>query len=129
MTAWYVVWLTRYGNPPVGCCRWNSTVYGPFLTTPDGARIPLKTDAAADVAPVRTLYVATTSSAVSAWPLWKWTPLRIWNVQTVAVLFGFQLVASHGCRCRFGSENVRNSPGMLATPRPPSSASLLGSGV
>ena len=36
MIAWYDVWLTRYGNEPVGDVRRNSTVYGPLLITPDG---------------------------------------------------------------------------------------------
>ena len=40
--------------------------------------------------------LATTSLAVIVLPLWNFTPLRIWKVQTVALAFGFQLVASHG---------------------------------
>ncbi len=87
-------------------------MYGPVLTTPLGERIPVNAEAAAELGPASTLNVATTSSAVSVWPLWNLTPLRIWNVQTVAVAFGFQLVASHGWSLSFGSENVRNSPTM-----------------
>ena len=58
--------------------------------------------------------LATTSAAVSVLPLWNLTPLRIWNVHTVASAFGFQLVASQGRIFPCGFVKVRYSPGMPA---------------
>ena len=98
MIAWYVVWLTRYGKALFGDLSRNCTVYGPVF---DDAR-RLDSSAAAPPGSATSsalrycLKLATTSSAFSVLPLWNFTPLRIWNVQTVASAFGFQLVASHG---------------------------------
>ena len=64
---------------------------------------------------------ATTSADVISLPLWKRTPLRSWNVQTVASLFGFQVVASIGRTCAWGLVNVRYSPGMPAKASAPPS--------
>jgi hypothetical protein len=68
------------------------------LTTPDGSIIVAgSAERICDVFWFRyCLKLATTSSAVSVLPLWNLTFLRIWNVQTVRSLFGFQLVASQG---------------------------------
>ena len=71
--------------------------------------------------------LATTSVAVIVLPLWNLTPLRIWNVQTVASAFGFQLVASHGTTLPCGFVNVRYSPGMPASASAPPSLSRYGS--
>ena len=65
-----------------------------------------------DPLPTYCFIEATTSADVISLPLWKRTPLRSWNVQTVASLFGFQVVASVGRTCAWGLVNVRYSPGM-----------------
>ncbi len=71
--------------------------------------------------------LATTSLDVISWPLWNLTPLRSWKVQTVASLFGLQLVASAGRTLACGSVNVRYSPGMPANASDPPSLSFHGS--
>src|SRR3990170_3188809 len=129
MIAWYVVWLTRFGNALFGDLSRNWTVYGPVLTTPDGSRrLNGIAERSSDVFSVRyCLKLATTSAAVIVLPWWNLTPRRSWNVQTVRSALGFQLVASHGFTCRALFENVRNSPGMPARASEPASLSRYGS--
>ena len=68
----------------------------------------------------------TTSSAVSAWPLWNLTPWRILNVHTSALLFGVQLVASTGFRFSVWPDRHRYSPVCASMSRPPWSATVTG---
>ena len=68
----------------------------------------------------------TTSSAVSAAPLWNFTPWRILNVHTSAVELGVQLVASTGLRVRVWSDRHRYSPVWASMSRPPWSATVTG---
>ena len=114
---------------PVGDERRNSTVYGPLLITPAGERRLLgiaekSCDVAADM---YCLKLATTSSALKVLPLWNLTPRRSWNVQTVAFVFAFQLVASAGLTCSCWLEKVRYSPIRLAKASEPASLSRTGS--
>src|SRR3970040_895595 len=83
MIAWYVVWLTRYGNALFGDLSRNWTEYGPVLTTPSGPRrLGGIAPSISDAFSVRySLKLATTSSAVIVLPLWNFTPRRSWNVQ------------------------------------------------
>ena len=69
------------------------------------------------------LKLATTSSAFKVLPLWNFTPLRIWKVQTVRAALGFQLVASHGFTSNLLFVQVRYSPGIPARPSEPASLS------
>src|SRR3972149_1089072 len=121
MIAWYVVWLTRFGNALFGDLSRNWTVYGPVLTTPDGSRrLNGIAERSSDVFSVRyCLKLATTSSAVIVLPLWDLTPRRGWNVQTVRAGFGPPLGRSHGFACSLLLENVRYSPGMPANASAP----------
>src|SRR5580692_2182346 len=75
---------------------------------------------------VCSLYVYTTSAAVSGAPLWNLTPSRILNVHTSALEFGVQLVASTGCRFRFWPDRHRYSPVCASMSRPPWSATVTG---
>src|SRR6185295_3792812 len=68
----------------------------------------------------------TTSSAVSAWPLWNLTPWRILNVHTSDLLFGVQLVASTGVRVSVWVDRHRYSPVCASMSRPPWSATVTG---
>ena len=68
----------------------------------------------------------TTSSAVSAAPLWNLTPWRILNVQTSAAVFGVQLVASTGVRVRPWPDRHRYSPVCASMSSPPWSATVTG---
>ena len=68
----------------------------------------------------------TTSSAVSAAPLWNLTPWRILNVQTSAVELADQLVASTGFRVRVWVDRHRYSPVCASMSRPPWSATVTG---
>ena len=104
----------------------NTTVYGPVAETPDVSKKGER-PAFDPFAPTYCFMLATTSAAVSVLPLWNFTPLRIWNVHTVASAFGFQLVASHGRILPCGSVNVRYSPGMPASASAPPSLSRYGS--
>ena len=120
MIAWYVVWLTRYGNTPIGDLSRKTTVYCPLAVTPAGSKYGVR--------PALELFsrtycrmLATTSWAVSVFPLWNLTPRRIWNVHTVASAFAFQLVASAGRTRPCGFVKVRYSPGMPANASEPPS--------
>src|SRR5580692_12998401 len=75
---------------------------------------------------VCSLYVYTTSAAVSGAPLWNLTPSRILNVHTSALEFGVQLVASTGCRFRFWPDRHRYSPVCASMSSPPWSATVTG---
>ena len=110
MIAWYVVWLSRYGNVPSGAFSRKRTAYRPAAETPAASKNGARP--AFDPLPTYCFIEATTSADVISLPLWKRTPLRSWNVQTVASLFGFQVVASAGRTCAWGLVNVRYSPGM-----------------
>ena len=112
-----------------GCFSRNCTVYGPVLTTPSGPIIEAGSAprACESFTDRYCLMLATTSSAFSVLPLWNLTPRRIWNVQTVRALFGFQLVASHGLTWSLLFVYVRYSPGMPARPSDPASLSPYGS--
>ena len=68
----------------------------------------------------------TTSSAVSAWPLWNLTPCLILNVQTSDLPFGVQLVASTGFRVSVWVDRHRYSPVCASMSRPPWSATVTG---
>ena len=129
MIAWYVVWLTRYGNALFGGFSRNCTVYGPVFTTPSGpSRLGGIAPSSCDVVSVRyCLKLATTSSAFMVLPLWNFTPLRSWNVHIVRLAFGFQLVASHGFTWSALFENVRYSPGIPAKASDPASRRWYGS--
>ena len=126
MIAWYVVWLTRYGNTPIGDLSRKTTVYGPFADTPAASKNGIR-PAFDPFAPTYCFMLATTSFAVIVLPLWNLTPLRIWNVHTVASAFGFQLVASQGTTLPCGFVKVRYSPGMPANASEPPSLSRYGS--
>ena len=104
----------------------TSTVYGPLAETPAASKYGLR-PAFDCFTPTYCFRLATTSLEVIVWPLWNLTPLRSWNVQAVASLFGFQLVASHGTHTPFGFVNVRYSPGMPASARAPPSLRRYGS--
>ncbi len=68
----------------------------------------------------------TTSSAVREAPLWNLTPWRILNVQTVALEFADQLVASTGVRFRVWPDRHRYSPVCASMSSPPWSATVTG---
>src|SRR6202034_3352644 len=70
--------------------------------------------------------VYTTSSAVSALPLWNLTPWRILNVHTSAVEFADQLSASTGFSTRVWVDRQRYSPVWASMSRPPWSATVSG---
>ena len=101
-------------------------MYGPVAETPDASKNGDR-PAFEPLALTYCFMLATTSFAVIVLPSWNLTPLRIWNVQTVASAFGFQLVASHGTTCPCGFVNVRYSPGMPANASEPPSFSRYGS--
>ncbi len=107
-----MVWLSRYGKTPIADFSLKTTVFGPVAETPAASKYGLS-PAFDALTPTYCFMLATTSAAVSVLPSWNLTPLRIWNVHTVASLFGFQLVASEGTTSPFGFVNVRYSPGML----------------
>ena len=71
--------------------------------------------------------MAATSSAVIGVPSWNLTPWRILNVHTLPSAFGFQLSASRGWSFSLLSDHDRNSAVCDMMPRPPSSATLIGS--
>ena len=102
MIAWYVVWLKRYGNTPIGDLSRTTTVYCPRAETPDASKNGREAGVRA-LAVTYCFMLATTSCAVSVLPLWNLTPLRIWNVHTVASAFGLKLDASQGTTRPSGS--------------------------
>ena len=104
----------------------KTTVYRPVAETPEASKYGVS-PAFDALLPTYCFMLATTSAAVSVLPSWNLTPLRIWNVHTVAFAFGFQLVASDGTTCPFGFVNVRYSPGMLEKASAPPSLSRYGS--
>ena len=101
-------------------------MYGPVAETPAASKNGDR-PAFEPLAPTYCFMLATTSFAVIVEPSWNLTPLRIWNVHTVASAFGFQLVASAGTTWPFGVVNVRNSPGMPANASDPPSFRRYGS--
>src|SRR3954470_7473219 len=118
-----------YGKFPFGESSSNCTVLAsvafaePFDSTPPRVDSALEPFFGSDSA----LIEAATSCAVIGVPSWNFTPWRILNVHTLPSELGFQLSARRGCSCSLLSDHERNSPVCDMTPRPPSSATLMGS--
>src|SRR3954452_9744004 len=118
-----------YGKLPFGESSSTCTVLAsvafaePFDSTPPRVDSALEPFFGSDSA----LIEAATSCAVIGVPSWNFTPWRILNVHTLPSELGFQLSARRGCSCSLLSDHERNSPVCDMTPRPPSSATLMGS--
>src|SRR6185436_6533212 len=118
-----------YGKLPFGESSVNSTVLGSVAFAESLESTPANVDKAFEpfFGSDSALIDDATSSAVMGVPSWNLTPWRILNVQTLPSEFGFQLSARRGCSCSLLSDHDRNSPLWDMTPRPPSSATLIGS--
>src|SRR3954467_14999968 len=118
-----------YGKLPFGESSSNWTVLASVALAESFERTPANVDSAFEpfFGSDSALIEDATSSAVMGVPSWNLTPWRILNVQTLPSALGFQLSASRGCSCSLLSDHERNSPLWDMRPRPPSSATLIGS--
>src|SRR3954454_21615809 len=118
-----------YGKLPFGPSSSNCTVLASVAFADPFESTPANVDSALDpfFGSDRALIDDATSAAVRGVPSWNLTPWRILKVQTLPSAFGFQLSARRGSRCSLLSDQARNSAACDMTPRPPSSATLIGS--
>src|SRR3954454_8589495 len=118
-----------YGKLPLGASSSNCTVLASVAFAESFDSTPARVDSALEpfFGSASALIEAATSCAVIGVPSWNFTPWRILNVHTLPSELGFQLSARRGCSCSLLSDHERNSPVCDMTPRPPSSATLMGS--
>src|SRR3954451_13164250 len=118
-----------YGKLPFGESSSNSTVLASVALAESLESTPANVDSAFEpfFGSESALIDEATSSAVMVEPSWNLTPWRILNVHTLPSEFGFQLSARRGWSCSLLFDQARNSTDCDITPRPPSSATLIGS--
>src|ERR1700755_789359 len=118
-----------YGKLPFGASSENTTVLASVAFAESLDSTPANVESAFEplFGSDSALIEDATSSAVMGVPSWNLTPWRILNVHSLPSALGFQLSASRGCSWSLLSDQDRNSPLCDMTPRPPSSATLIGS--